>query len=215
MKEKIIQALKTKYKNLGFSDKAFDGVATYLTTSVTEEAQIETAIGGVEGMLKTFQGELDTLRGGKSQAEKAVEELRKKINELGGKQEPTPPNNGGANEIPAWAKELIESNKSLTAELNTIKGEKVANSRKEQLDKVIAVLPEQFRKPYERMSFNGVSDEDFATQLESIKTEAEGLATEMKQKGMVFSTPTPGNGIDEKKGVMSESDIKSMVGESI
>ena len=52
MKGKILVALKTKYKTFGFGDKAFDGVADYLSKTVTEESQIETAISGVEGLLK-------------------------------------------------------------------------------------------------------------------------------------------------------------------
>ncbi len=59
MKEKILSALKTKYKNLGFGDKAFSGVADFLATTVTEEDQIETTIGGVENLLKAFQGDID------------------------------------------------------------------------------------------------------------------------------------------------------------
>jgi hypothetical protein len=40
MKEKIIQALKNRYRNLGLSDKAFEGVATHLEPSITDEANI-------------------------------------------------------------------------------------------------------------------------------------------------------------------------------
>ena len=66
MKGKILVALKTKYKTFGFGDKAFDGVADYLSKTVTEESQIETAISGVEGLLKAFQGDIDTVRNEKS-----------------------------------------------------------------------------------------------------------------------------------------------------
>ena len=52
MKDLIFKALKTKYKNLGFSEKAFERVADYLAKAVTDEANIETAIDGVEGILK-------------------------------------------------------------------------------------------------------------------------------------------------------------------
>ncbi|WGQ15581.1 hypothetical protein [Sphingobacterium faecium] len=60
MKDKLLSALKTKYKNLGFGDKTFSGVADFLATTVTEEDQVETAISGVEGLLKAFQGDVDT-----------------------------------------------------------------------------------------------------------------------------------------------------------
>ena len=77
MKEKILSALKTKYKNLGFGDKAFDGVAEYLSGNVTEESQIETAIAGVEILLKSFQGDIDKVRTEKSELQKKYDELEK------------------------------------------------------------------------------------------------------------------------------------------
>ena len=57
MIEKIKQALKTKYATLGLGEKAFDGVAEFLVKTVTEDAQVETAIEGVSGMLTSFQTE--------------------------------------------------------------------------------------------------------------------------------------------------------------
>lgn len=62
MKDEILQALKTKYSNLGFRDKAFEATAELLATTVTDKAQIETAIAGVDNLLKAFQGEKDSLR---------------------------------------------------------------------------------------------------------------------------------------------------------
>lgn len=79
MKGKILVALKTKYKTFGFGDKAFDGVADYLSKTVTEESQIETAISGVEGLLKAFQGDIDTVRNEKTGLQKQLDELKNKI----------------------------------------------------------------------------------------------------------------------------------------
>ena len=79
MKGKILVALKPKYKTFGFGDKAFDGVADYLSKTVTEESQIETAISGVEGLLKAFQGDIDTVRNEKSGLQKQLDELKNKI----------------------------------------------------------------------------------------------------------------------------------------
>lgn len=78
MKDKILTALKNKYKTLGFGDKAFEGVADYLSTQITEEGQIETAAGGVEGLLKAFQGDIDKVRGEKSNLQKEFDELKAK-----------------------------------------------------------------------------------------------------------------------------------------
>jgi len=59
MKDEILKSLKTKYKNLGFGDKAFEGVANYLATTVTEADQVETATDGVKTLLTSFQGDID------------------------------------------------------------------------------------------------------------------------------------------------------------
>lgn len=77
MKQKIKSALETKYKNLGFGDKAFDGVAEYLSKTVTEEAKIEESINGVESLLKAFQGDIDKVRNEKSSLQKELDELKK------------------------------------------------------------------------------------------------------------------------------------------
>lgn len=62
MKQEIVDALKTAYATLGLSDEAFDGVASLLEKTVTEESQIATAIAGddVKGLLKTIQGQVDS-----------------------------------------------------------------------------------------------------------------------------------------------------------
>lgn len=101
MKEKILSALKTKYKNLGFGDKAFDGVAEYLSGNVTEESQIETAIAGVEILLKSFQGDIDKVRTEKS-------ELQKKYDELEKSQGGTPKKEEEPDQMPAWFKTYKE-----------------------------------------------------------------------------------------------------------
>lgn len=78
MKEKIANALKTEYANLGLSKEALDGVASFLEKTVTDEEGIATAVkeGYVSGLLKTMQKESDRLRNDKSVAEKALAEYK-------------------------------------------------------------------------------------------------------------------------------------------
>jgi hypothetical protein len=127
MKGKILVALKTKYKTFGFGDKAFDGVADYLSKTVTEESQIETAISGVEGLLKAFQGDIDTVRNEKSGLQKQLDELKTKI------ENPNPKPEEKKDDVPAWAQALIDSNKSLLTEVSTLKQEKLQATRQEQI----------------------------------------------------------------------------------
>ena len=129
MKGKILVALKTKYKTFGFGDKAFDGVADYLSKTVTEESQIETAISGVEGLLKAFQGDIDTVRNEKSGLQKQLDELKTKIENPN----PNPKPEENKDDVPAWAQALIDSNKSLLTEVSTLKQEKLQATRQEQI----------------------------------------------------------------------------------
>ena len=48
MKKKILDALKTKYANLGISDSVLDRVAENLAKTVTEEDGIEAAVSSAE-----------------------------------------------------------------------------------------------------------------------------------------------------------------------
>lgn len=88
MKQKILAALKNKYANLGFGQKALDGVADYLEKTVTEDSQIETAIAGVEPLLKIFQAEADRSRTELATIKAENEELKKKANQTDPKDDP-------------------------------------------------------------------------------------------------------------------------------
>jgi len=214
MKQKILASLKNKYKNLGFSEKAYDGVAGYLEPSVKEDTDIETAIAGVESLLKVFQGEADSIRTAKSTAEKRLAELEAKVKELGG----APPNKeeGKKNPddttgdtTPAWAKAIIDSNKSLSEKIAALEGEKTTTSRKQQLDTIIAQLPEALRKPYSRMPVKDLSNEEFDLLMKDTSAEVDSLVTEIGAKGAVFGKPKTGNNITrqpEKQATKEETD---------
>lgn len=131
MKEKILVALKTKYKTFGFGEKAFDGVADYLSKTVTDESQIETAIGGVEGLLKAFQGDIDTVRNAKSGLQKELDELKKKIEDADKDK-----NKDKDKDVPSWAQALIDSNKSLSEKLTAYEAEKAQAQRNSQISAV-------------------------------------------------------------------------------
>src|SRR5690554_5918710 len=109
MKDKIFAALKNKFKDLGFSDKAFDGVAAFLATTIKEEADIDNSLEGVDGLLKSLQGDIDSrVAKYKVDAEKwRAERKKNKDNPGGDPPQPNPqPPAGGENsddDAPAWA----------------------------------------------------------------------------------------------------------------
>ena len=118
-KQMIKEALSNKYKNLGFDDKAFEGVADFAQTYIKEEADLATFVNGAELMLKGFQSSTDRLRTEKAQLEKEKNELAEKVKTLETTTETQ--TTSETDETPAWAKVLIDANTNLQKELDLIK----------------------------------------------------------------------------------------------
>ena len=133
MKGKILVALKTKYKTFGFGDKAFDGVADYLSKTVAEESQIETAISGGEGLLKAFQEDIDTVRNEKSGLQKQLDELKTKIENPNSNPGPNPKPEDKADMATIIANAVSAAVKPLSDELAQFKAEKLQATRQEQI----------------------------------------------------------------------------------
>ena len=210
MKKKILEALKNKYKNLGFSEKAFDGVAAYIEPSVKEDTDIETAIAGVEVLLKAFQGEADKLRTEKTAAEKRLADLEVKVKELGGTPAQTEPGGtetgGAGNDLAQQITAAVQAAvKPLQDEITSLKSGKVAETRKQKLDAIIGKLPENLRKPYERTSVDNLTDEQFTALTGEITTEVEELVKDNTARGAVFGRPV-GGGQQSKATAKEASD---------
>ena len=115
MKEKIIAELKTAYAKLGLSDEAFDGVASLLEKTVTEESEIATAVGGdnVKNLLKTIQGQVDSWKNKYHDKAKELNSYKEKHPDTDpGK---TDPDTKADDDEPAWAKRLREQNEAIAA----------------------------------------------------------------------------------------------------
>lgn len=195
MKEKILVALKTKYKNLGFGDKAFEGVADYLTTTITEETNIETGVSGVEILLKSFQGDID------KRVNEAVAKVKQQTTQVQGG-EPAKKDEPEGDKIPSWAQALIDSTSQLQKEVNNFKAGSVAISRKQQLESALKESHPTFSakvlKDFTRMQF--ANEEDFATYLEETKTDMSAFAQGVADKGLE-STQKPIMGAANNAGV--------------
>ena len=62
MKQKLLNALKEGYKNLGLAESAFERVATFGETFITSDEQIESFVKASEAMLKAEQSAADKVR---------------------------------------------------------------------------------------------------------------------------------------------------------
>lgn len=204
MKAKIIEALKTKFD--GVSDTILGRIAEKLNKTAKSEEDVNTLVEGV-----TFQHILESY--GDSRAteaqQTAVANYEKKHGLKDGKsvkvddskdnnKSNTDKNNkqNDNDDVPAWAKALIDSNNALKNELDAIKGEKTANKRRTELDKVLNNAPEKIRnrytKDFERMSFK--DDEDFNAWIGDITPDVEAIVNDYNTKGGVVTRPKTGGG---------------------
>ena len=200
----ILNALKAKFQ--GVSDAVLSRIANKLAKTVTSQEQVATSVEGV-----TLQQVIDSYadhRATEAQ-QTAVQNYESKyglkdgekvtpvtVKQQGGQPtggQPTQPT-AGATETPEWAKQLIEQNKALTDRIAKMEGQRTTDSRKQQLSTIIAKLPEQLRKPYERITLDSLSDEQFNTLVTEVTTEVEGIANDINSKGAVFGRPTANSG---------------------
>lgn len=129
MKQKLFEALKTKF--VGVDAQILDRIATKKAEGQTDENQIPTIIEGI-----SFQDVLTSygdFRAGDA-SKTAVTNYEKKHNLKEGKvietPEPTPqPEPPKPDDTPAWAKALIEQNKTLTEKIASIENKSTLEQR--------------------------------------------------------------------------------------
>ncbi len=172
-KQIIKEALSNKYKNLGFDDKAFEGVADFAQTYIKEEADLATFINGAEGMLKGFQSSTDKLRTEKAQLEREKNELAEKVKTLETTTETQ--TTSETDETPAWAKVLIDANTKLQDEITLIKQ---GESTKSILEQAKASFFTDELDP-ERKSFAEIAFRERTTNI-TAETKLEDVLTNVK-----------------------------------
>jgi len=189
MKEKILSALKTKYSNLGFGDKAFDGVAEFLSKTITKEEDVETGIAGVEMLLKAFQGDIDKVRTELSTKTKELEDLKKK-NPEPPKPEPPKPADDEPAWFKAWKEEQSKKLEALEKENQISKAEKAKEARAAQ----IAAKVKELGIPDWRMKGVAVPEELDETGITNFLTEikqelvTQGLSGKVESGSLVGKT---------------------------
>lgn len=131
MKQKLLDALKTKFS--GVDAQILDRIATKKAEGLTDESQIPAIVEGV-GFQDVLTSYGDFRAGDASTS--AVKNYEKKYNLKEGKAvetpQPTPtpqPEPQKTDDTPAWAKALIEQNKTLTEKIATIESKSTQEQR--------------------------------------------------------------------------------------
>lgn len=188
--EQILAGLKTKFQ--GVEDATLQRIASKKAEGVTDESKVNSIVDGI-----SFQDVLTSYGDYRADgAQKtAITNYEKKHNIKDGKPveetkpQPTPtpaptPQPKPAEEVPAWAQSLINSNKTLSEKLAAMEAKAKADTRNQQIDEVA----KSFGIP--EFAYKGKAIADDAD-LNNYFTE---LKQEMQNSGFQFAkSPEEGN----------------------
>lgn len=188
MYKEILEQLKTKFS--GVSEKILDRIAKKLAETVTKSEDVKTAVDGV-----TFQEVLESY--GDSRATDATKTAVLNYEKKHGLKDGVKVDTQQQQQVeikpdentPAWAVALANSVKVLTDEVSHIKMERVASTRRQQMTEVLAKLPENLRKGYERIDLEKMDDEAFSGLLAEVTGEVGEIVKDTSAKGAAFGVP--------------------------
>lgn len=223
MFEKILQKLKEQRgQNSNVSDRSLEDLAKTLESVITtdetlEKADFSAAIESIDGNINHY-----TAQAVKNAQKDADDEKKRKKAEEDAEKHKSKSQNQQTNQpddMPAWAKALMEQNEKLTNSLETLHTEKAASTRREMLQKTFKdkdgnELPEFYTKPIlEAFNNTKFEDEDsFNNYLSSIKANNDAFSQQVKENGIKFGTPKKEVEVPEETGETEVlSDARKMV----
>ena len=213
MKQTIIDLLKTKFE--GVDESILSRIAeTKAAKSVKTEDDANAYVEGITlNQLLSSYGDIRSTEAQRS----AVSNYEKKHGIKDGKKvsveddHKTLDNEDNNDDMPAWAKAVLESNKKLAEQVAVMTAEKHTAARKQRLDAIINRLPERDRRGYARTSFADLSDEDFDTLLDDINNEVEETLKDNQTTGTTFRAPFHRQGGDQQKKEATKAEVDAVM----
>lgn len=213
MKQTIIDLLKTKFE--GVDESILSRIAeTKAAKSVKTEDDANAYVEGITlNQLLSSYGDIRSTEAQRS----AVSNYEKKHGIKDGKKvsveddHKTLDNEDNNDDMPAWAKAMLESNKKLAEQVAVMTAEKHTAARKQRLDAIINRLPERDRRGYARTSFADLSDEDFDTLLDDINNEVEETLKDNQTTGTTFRAPFYRQGGDQQKKEATKAEVDAVM----
>ncbi len=202
--DKILQALKTKYAHLGLEENILKAIATRLAAAVKDDTEIENAVKGVEEEVKLLQSVADKGRTSLSKAEEARKKLEKELEEVRAKSNQQPQNpptpEPKPDEMPAWAKSLMEVVNKQNETIAAFQVEKQQQSAKERFLNQLKTqgVSETFYKHHLGRTFK--DDEEMNAFVSELKADEQAFLQAQTNAGLSsHSRPIIGGGLKENE----------------
>ena len=218
MVDKLLQSLKTKYAHLGLEESVLKAIATRLVNAVKEESEIENAVKGVEEEVKLLQSVADKGRTSLSKAEEARKKLEKELEEERAKSNPkpqnppTPPKEPKPDEMPEWAKGLLEAVNKQNETIAAFQEEKQQQSAKERFLNQLKTqgVSEPFYKHH--LGRTCKDDEEMNAFVSELKADEQAFLQTQANAGLSYLSGSVLGGGKDNNGV--SADVQAYINET-
>lgn len=199
MRETILAALKTKFE--GVNDAILGKTADNLARNVTTQEEATAAVDGYSwAQLVESEADRRATEAGRTAVanykKKETETARLSAQPVQGTATDTTPKadnrqTADGNNVPEWAKAIMDANKQLQESLNRMTAERTTELRRAKFNEVIGSLPPSIQKAYRHTPLTG-SDDDFEAMLAEIRKDTAAMTDDIRHRGAVFGRPTMG-----------------------
>ncbi len=215
IKKAIRALLQTKFGGAQLSAARVDELAKRFEGKVTTEEELEAKMGAINEYLPFTDLAKDDDRARSVQAE-----LDKLKTPAPAPQptppEPTPvPTPAASEEVPAWAKAIIDGNKTVTEKLAALEGQKVVNDRRSIIQAKLKDAGEDYSakvlRDFGRMSFQ--DDAAFDAYLADVETDFANHTQTQAESKLGKDSPFSSVGKDGKVKEATKEELDSVMSE--
>lgn len=217
VKQQVFMRLKPKARAFGFNKDELMGVAVNIANNLQfEEDALEDEINAE--IDKQVDAVIPFLRLAQTNANRVIEKTRKELQPQEADDEPTKANpvktetKTDPDEMPAWAKALIDSNKALTEKVASMQGEKTLNARQARLEAILkdtGTFGTRTLKSFAKMSFD--TDEEFDDFVAEVESDLESYNQERANAGLQTLGAIPTQGGGKKEEILTDAEVEAIV----
>lgn len=117
----------------------------------------------------------------------------------------------GAEGAPAWAQGVLEAVERLAGRVAEMEQTRVETARREELQGLVARLPEPMRAVYERLPLGGLSEAAWGEEKARVAQEVEGTVQALAAQGVRFAPPQGGEAGTARGAEATAEELKAVL----